>query len=151
METIKYLVPKGTINRIKTAHAIGVKELELKPITFIALDYSLSEIIHAKSIPGILMDLDAAQVGWIRWKEGNFPIPEMSRYQRELVETLLNSNQKTAAQNAATAYSSSLFSKMQADALSKGIRVHETIERNKSDTSDALAFFTMLNNSGLSR
>lgn len=77
MDTIKYLVPKGTIKRIKATNAIGVKELELKPFTFVAIAEDKLEIIHAKSIYGIALDLDAVELGWIRWVEGN-PEPQIS-------------------------------------------------------------------------
>jgi hypothetical protein len=71
METIKYMVPRGTVKRIKTANAIGIQELELKPITVIAAPEGQFEVIHKNSIPGIVMDLESAPLGWIYWKPGN--------------------------------------------------------------------------------
>lgn len=71
MDTIKYVVPRGTVNRIKTANAIGIQELELKPVTLIAAPEGQFEVIHKNSIPGIEMDLESAPLGWIYWKPGN--------------------------------------------------------------------------------
>lgn len=90
METIKYMVPRGTINRIKTANAIGIQELELKPVTFIAATEGQFEVIHMNSIPGITMDLEAAPIGWIRWKPGNEVRPSsLGDIQRKLIEEVL--------------------------------------------------------------
>ena len=63
MDTIKYMVPRGTVNRIKTANAIGIQELELKPVTLIAAPEGQFEFIHKNSIPGIEMDLESAPLG----------------------------------------------------------------------------------------
>lgn len=90
MVTVKYMVPRGTINRIQTANAIGLQELELKPITFIAAPEGQFEIIHKNSIPGIEMDLEAAPLGWIRWKPGNEVRPgSLGDIQRKLIEEVL--------------------------------------------------------------
>ena len=90
MDTIKYMVPKGTINRIKTANAIGIQELELKPVTVIAAVEGQFEVIHKNSIPGIEMDLESAPLGWIYWKPGNELQPlSMSEYQRKMIEDIL--------------------------------------------------------------
>lgn len=90
METVKYMVPRGTINRIQTANAIGLQELELKPITFIAAREGQFEAIHKNSIPGIEMDLEAAPLGWIRWKPGNEVRPgSLGDIQRKLIEEVL--------------------------------------------------------------
>lgn len=89
MDTLKYMVPRGTINRIKTANAIGIQELELKPITFIAATEGQFEVIHMNSIPGIEMDLEAAPLGWIRWKPGNeFKPMDMKSHQRKIIEDI---------------------------------------------------------------
>lgn len=94
MDTIKYMVPKGTINRIKTANAIGIQELELKPVTVIAAVEGQFEVIHKNSIPGIVMDLESAPLGWIYWKPGNELQPlSMSEYQRKVIEDILRSQQ----------------------------------------------------------
>lgn len=90
MDTIKYMVPKGTINRIKTANAIGIQELELKPVTVIAAVEGQFEVIHKNSIPGIEMDLESAPLGWIYWKPGNELQPlSMSEHQRKMIEEIL--------------------------------------------------------------
>lgn len=92
MDTIKYMVPKGTVNRIKTANAIGIQELELKPITFIAATQDQFEFIHKNSIPGIEMDLESAPLGWIYWKPGNQEQPSYASvrdFQRKLIEDAL--------------------------------------------------------------
>lgn len=90
MDTVKYMVPRGTINRIQTANAIGLQELELKPITFIAAPEGQFEAIHKNSIPGIEMDLEAAPLGWIRWKPGNEVRPgSLGDIQRKLIEEVL--------------------------------------------------------------
>lgn len=92
MDTIKYMVPKGTVNRIKTANAIGIQELELKPITFIAATQDQFEFIHKNSIPGIEMDLESAPLGWIYWKPGNQGQPSYASvrdFQRKLIEDAL--------------------------------------------------------------
>lgn len=90
MVTIKYMVPRGTINRIQTANAIGLQELELKPVTFIAATEGQFEVIHMNSIPGIEMDLEAAPIGWIRWKPGNeVKLDFMRDYQRRMIEEVL--------------------------------------------------------------
>lgn len=90
METVKYMVPRGTINRIKTANAIGIQELELKPVTFIAATEGQFEVIHMNSIPGITMDLEAAPIGWIRWKPGNeIRVDSLGDIQRKLIEEVL--------------------------------------------------------------
>lgn len=90
METIKYVVPRGTVNRIKTANAIGIQELELKPVTLIAAPEGQFEVIHKNSIPGIVMDLESAPLGWIYWKPGNELQPlSMSEYQRKMIEDIL--------------------------------------------------------------
>ena len=92
MDTIKYMVPRGTINRIKTANAIGIQELELKPITVIAVPEGQIEIIHKNSIPGIELDLEAAPLGWIYWKPGNDGQPgyaSMRDFQRKMIEEVL--------------------------------------------------------------
>lgn len=92
MDTIKYMVPKGTIKRIQTANAIGIQELELKPITFIAAPEGQIEVIHKNSIPGIEMDLEAAPLGWIYWKPGNeLQHFSMREYQRRMIEDILRS------------------------------------------------------------
>lgn len=94
METIKYMVPKGTINRIKTANAIGIQELELKPVTVIAAVEGQFEVIHKNSIPGIEMDLESAPLGWIYWKPGNEEQPgyaSMRDFQRKMIEDVLRS------------------------------------------------------------
>jgi hypothetical protein len=88
------MVPKGTINRIKTANAIGIQELELKPVTVIAAVEGQFEVIHKNSIPGIEMDLESAPLGWIYWKPGNELQPlSMSEYQRKVIEDILRSQQ----------------------------------------------------------
>lgn len=90
MDTIKYMVPRGTIRRIQTANAIGIQELELKPITFIAAPQGQFEVIHETSIPGIEMDLEAVALGWIRWKPGNdFKPDTMKDYQYKMIEEIL--------------------------------------------------------------
>lgn len=90
MVTVKYMVPRGTINRIQTANAIGLQELELKPITFIAAPEGQFEFIHKNSIIGIEMDLDSAPLGWIRWKPGNEVSPDsLGDIQRKLIEEVL--------------------------------------------------------------
>lgn len=92
MDTIKYMVPKGTVNRIKTANAIGIQELELKPVTVIAAVEGQFEVIHKNSIPGIEMDLESAPLGWIYWKPGNDEQPgyaSMRDFQREMIEEVL--------------------------------------------------------------
>lgn len=90
MDTIKYVVPRGTVNRIKTANAIGIQELELKPVTLIAVPEGQFEVIHKNSIPGIEMDLESAPLGWIYWKPGNELQPlSMSEHQRKMIEEIL--------------------------------------------------------------
>lgn len=92
MDTIKYMVPRGTINRIKTANAIGIQELELKPVTVIAAVEGQFEAIHKNSIPGIVMDLESAPLGWIYWKPGNEEQPgyaSMRDFQRKMIEEVL--------------------------------------------------------------
>ena len=92
MDTIKYMVPRGTVNRIKTANAIGLQELELKPVTFIAATEGQFEVIHMNSIPGIEMDLESAPLGWIYWKPGNEEQPgyaSMRDFQRKMIEEVL--------------------------------------------------------------
>ena len=92
MDTIKYVVPRGTVNRIKTANAIGIQELELKPVIFIAAREGQFEVIHKNSIPGIVMDLEAAPLGWIYWKPGNEEQPgyaSMRDFQRKMIEEVL--------------------------------------------------------------
>lgn len=92
MDTIKYVVPRGTVNRIKTANAIGIQELELKPIVFIAAREGQFEVIHKNSIPGIELDLESAPLGWIYWKPGNEEQPgytTMKDYQRKVLEEVL--------------------------------------------------------------
>lgn len=92
MDTIKYMVPRGTVKRIKTANAIGIQELELKPITLIAAPEGQIEIIHKNSIPGIEMDLESAPLGWIYWKPGNEEQPgyaSMRDFQRKMIEEVL--------------------------------------------------------------
>ena len=92
MDTIKYMVPRGTVKRIKTANAIGIQELELKPITLIASPEGQFEIIHKNSIPGIEMDLESAPLGWIYWKPGNEEQPgyaSMRDFQRKMIEEVL--------------------------------------------------------------
>ncbi|MET6262599.1 hypothetical protein WID10_28270 [Klebsiella variicola] len=94
MDTIKYVVPRGTVNRIKTANAIGIQELELKPVTLIAAPEGQFEVIHKNSIPGIEMDLESAPLGWIYWKPGNELQPlSMSEYQRKMIEDILRSQE----------------------------------------------------------
>lgn len=92
MDTIKYMVPKGTVNRIKTANAIGIQELELKPVTVIAAVEGQFEVIHKNSIPGIEMDLESAPLGWIYWKPGNEE-QLMKEYQRKMIEGILRKQQ----------------------------------------------------------
>lgn len=133
MDTIKYMVPRGTINRIKTANAIGVQELELKPVTFIAATEGQFEVIHMNSIPGIEMDLEAAPIGWIRWKPGNeFKPTSMSDYQRRMIEDLIRSqkinNPKQFINNQS---------------------IQET--KSESDIADALNFFNTLYSSNMKR
>lgn len=92
MDTIKYMVPRGTVNRIKTANAIGIQELELKPVTVIAAVEGQFEVIHKNSIPGIEMDLESAPLGWIYWKPGNEEQPgyaSMRDFQRKMIEEVL--------------------------------------------------------------
>ena len=92
MDTIKYMVPRGTVKRIKTANAIGIQELELKPVTLIAAPEGQFEIIHKNSIPGIVMDLESAPLGWIYWKPGNKEQPgyaSMRDFQRKMIEEVL--------------------------------------------------------------
>lgn len=92
METVKYVVPRGTVNRIKTANAIGIQELELKPVTLIAAPEGQFEVIHKNSIPGIEMDLESAPLGWIYWKPGNEEQPgyaSMRDFQRKMIEEVL--------------------------------------------------------------
>lgn len=92
MDTIKYVVPRGTVNRIKTANAIGIQELELKPVIFIAAREGQFEVIHKNSIPGIEMDLESAPLGWIYWKPGNEEQPgyaSMRDFQRKMLEEVL--------------------------------------------------------------
>ena len=92
MDTIKYVVPRGTVNRIKTANAIGIQELELKPIIFIAAREGQFEVIHKNSIPGIELDLESASLGWIYWKPGNEEQPgyaSMRDFQRKMIEEVL--------------------------------------------------------------
>lgn len=92
MDTIKYMVPRGTVKRIKTANAIGIQELELKPVTVIAAVEGQFEVIHKNSIPGIEMDLESAPLGWIYWKPGNDEQPgyaSMRDFQREMIEEVL--------------------------------------------------------------
>lgn len=90
MDTIKYVVPRGTVNRIKTANAIGIQELELKPVIFIAAREGQFEVIHKNSIPGIELDLESAPLGWIYWKPGNeFKPTSLGDIQRKMVEEIL--------------------------------------------------------------
>lgn len=92
MDTIKYMVPRGTVKRIKTANAIGIQELELKPVTVIAAVEGQFEVIHKNSIPGIEMDLESAPLGWIYWKPGNEEKPgyaSMRDFQRKMIEEVL--------------------------------------------------------------
>lgn len=92
MDTVKYVVPRGTVNRIKTANAIGIQELELKPVTLIAAPEGQFEVIHKNSIPGIVMDLESAPLGWIYWKPGNQEQPSYASvrdFQRKLIEEAL--------------------------------------------------------------
>lgn len=92
MDTIKYMVPRGTVKRIKTANAIGIQELELKPVTVIAAVEGQFEVIHKNSIPGIEMDLESAPLGWIYWKPGNDEQPRyasMRDFQRKMIEEVL--------------------------------------------------------------
>ena len=92
MDTIKYMVPRGTVKRIKTANAIGIQELELKPVTVIAAVEGQFEVIHKNSIPGIEMDLESAPLGWIYWKPGNDEQPgyaSMRDFQRKMIEDVL--------------------------------------------------------------
>lgn len=92
MDTIKYMVPRGTVKRIKTANAIGIQELELKPVTFIAASEGQFEFIHKNSIPGIELDLESAPLGWIYWKPGNEEQPgyaSMRDFQRKMIEDVL--------------------------------------------------------------
>lgn len=147
METIKYMVPKGTINRIRTANAIGVQELELKPVILIAALEGQFEIIHSKSIPGILMDLDAAQIGWIRWKEGNIPQSELSQHQQNIVKAFMSNGLIGTATAAQRAYEA----QRQAELLQKVLGPQHSVQQNRSDTADALAFFNMLNSHSLNR
>lgn len=92
MDTVKYVVPRGTVNRIKTANAIGIQELELKPVIFIAAREGQFEVIHKNSIPGIELDLESAPLGWIYWKPGNEEQPgytSMRDFQRQMIEEVL--------------------------------------------------------------
>lgn len=96
MDTIKYMVPRGTVKRIKTANAIGIQELELKPVTVIAAVEGQFEVIHKNSIPGIEMDLECAPLGWIYWKPGNEEQPDyasVQEYRRKMMEDILRSQQ----------------------------------------------------------
>lgn len=96
MDTIKYMVPRGTVNRIKTANAIGIQELELKPVTVIAAVEGQFEVIHKNSIPGIEMDLESAPLGWIYWKPGNEEQPgytSMNEFQRKMLEEVLRKHE----------------------------------------------------------
>ena len=92
METIKYMVPRGTVKRIKTANAIGIQELELKPVTLIAAPEGQFEFIHKNSIPGIELDLESAPLGWIYWKPGNEKqagYTSMHDFQRKMIEEVI--------------------------------------------------------------
>lgn len=92
MDTIKYMVPRGTVKRIKTANAIGIQELELKPVTVIAAVEGQFEVIHKNSIPGIELDLESAPIGWIYWKPGNEEQPgyaSIRDFQRKMIEEVL--------------------------------------------------------------
>ena len=92
MDTIKYMVPRGTVKRIKTANAIGIQELELKPVTVIAAVEGQFEVIHKNSIPGIELDLESAPIGWIYWKPGNEGQPGYASrrdFQRKMIEEVL--------------------------------------------------------------
>ena len=92
MDTIKYMVPRGTVKRIKTANAIGIQELELKPVIFIAAREGQFEVIHKNSIPGIELDLESAPLGRIYWKPGNEEQPgytPMKDFQRKMIEEVL--------------------------------------------------------------
>lgn len=98
MDTIKYVVPRGTVNRIKTANAIGIQELELKPVIFIAAPEGQFEVIHKNSIPGIELDLESAPLGWIYWKPGNEEQPgyaSMRDFQRKMIEDVLRRQEIT--------------------------------------------------------
>lgn len=87
MVTIKYMVPRGTIKRIQTANAIGIQELELKPVIVIAAVEGQFEVIHKNSIPGIVMDLESAPL-WIYWKPDNEG-QLREDFQRKMIEEVL--------------------------------------------------------------
>lgn len=96
MVTIKYMVPRGTIKRIQMANAIGLQELELKPVTFIAVPEGQFEVIHENSIIGIEMDLESAPLGWIYWKPGNEHKPDaMKDYQYKMIEEIMRKQEIT--------------------------------------------------------
>ena len=72
--------------------SIGIQELELKPVTFIAAPEGQIEVIHKNSIPGIVMDLESAPLGWIYWKPGNEEQPgyaSVHDFQRKTIEEVL--------------------------------------------------------------
>ncbi|MGQ6545448.1 hypothetical protein ACUND2_22545 [Serratia sp. IR-2025] len=158
MDTIKYLVPKGTIKRIKASNAIGVKELELKPFTFVAIAEDKLEIIHAKSIYGIALDLDAVELGWIRWVEGN-PEPQLST--TDLHTFWANQLQATQAAQARAAMQNVLYGSITVppNSLSEMAEMEARLSLEKldrsltapplstnSDAKDALGFFAKMRN-----
>lgn len=166
MDTIKYLVPKGTIKRIKATNAIGVKELELKPFTFVAIAEDKLEIIHAKSIYGIALDLDAVELGWIRWVEGN---PEPDNSLHEFWASQLNNIQTAQSAQARAAIQRALYgsiSTMPVQSMSEMAELEARISADRaihnigvdpaiwesplttssSDAKDALGFFAKMKN-----
>lgn len=165
MDTIKYLVPKGTIKRIKASNAIGVKELELKPFTFVAIAEDKLEIIHAKSIYGIALDLDAVELGWIRWVEGN-PEPQISpndlhKFWATQLQATQSAQTRAAMQNALygniavppnyLSDKAELEARMAAERAIHSIGIdpamwESPISTGSSDTKDALGFFAKMRN-----
>lgn len=166
MDTIKYMVPRGTIKRIKATNAIGVKELELKPLTFVAIAEDKLEVIHSKSIYGIVLDMDAIELGWIRWEEGN-PEPQLSAtdlhifFERQLQATQ-SIQTKTAMQKALYGNSippalgsiskmAEIEARIAADRATHSIGVDPAIwESTQTDSSedakDTLGFFAKMRN-----
>lgn len=132
MDTIKYMVPRGTLNRIQTANAIGLQEMELKPVTFIAATEGQFEVIHMNSIPGIEMDLEAAPIGWIRWEPGNEGLLLWSDLHHKIIEDVLRKQEMNTPKQFISDQS-----------------IQET--KSESDIADALNFFNTLYNSNMKR